>query len=224
MKTSVILLSGGKGLRMGGSVPKQYLKLHGIEVALYSFRLFESMPRVEEIIVVAEPEYQYLFASERKPVKYALPGARRQDSLKQGMELLSSDAELICVHDAARPLVTFDEVSRVLEAGEKFGAAALGVPVKATLKKVQNGLIACTVDRSDIWEIQTPQVVKRTWLEEGMAHATAQQLNVTDDVGLAELLGRQVKAVEGSSCNLKVTTPEDLKMASALIKTGAYAL
>lgn len=221
MYVSVILLAGGKGLRMGGAVPKQYMKLLEKEIALYSFELFNEMEEVGEIIVVADPDYRMLFSSSVKPVKFASPGTRRQDSLKNGLEQLSPSSEWVCIHDAARPLVAKEDVKRACEAAYQHGAAALGVPVKATLKRVQQGRILSTVDREGVWEIQTPQVIKRAWLEEGMELALKQNVSVTDDLSLMELIGKPAHAVLGSSDNIKVTTPEDLKLAEALLRPCA---
>jgi len=154
--------------------------------------------------------------SRLKRVSFALPGNRRQDSVYHGLQATSY--HLICIHDAARPFIDKALVLRALEAGSQCGAAAVGLPLKFTIKEIDSAhFVQQTPDRSKMWEIQTPQVLHREILAKGFEHAYQHQLTVTDDVSLAELIQKPVKLVEGSPLNIKVTVPTDLPIAQHLL-------
>lgn len=200
-----IILAGGKGLRMGGPLPKQYLPFAGKPIACHSVDVFLAHPLIAQVIVVAAEEYHSFFTS----VDFAEPGERRQDSLFNG--LMRARHEWICVHDAARPFLTEELLTRLIQEGFETGAATLAMPVKNTLKECDaHGFVRNTPERSLMWEVQTPQMVSKAILERGFAHAHAHHITVTDDVSLAELVGHPVKLVKGSYQNIKITTPEDL--------------
>lgn len=223
---SVVFLAGGTGARMGSSVPKQYLSVNQKPLALYSFEVLASMPEVVEFVVVCEPQYESMFLSSGRlqhglKLKFARPGQRRQDSVYNGIEQLKENL-LVCIHDSARPVIEPLTVGRAIEAAGQWGASAIGVKVKSTIKVCDGEqLVLDTPDRASLWEIQTPQVVKLELLKEGFNYALEQRLTVTDDVSLVELLGKPVKIVEGSYSNIKVTTPEDLAFIEKLIEKHA---
>lgn len=220
-RVSALLLAGGNGSRMKSPLPKQYLQLGGKAIARHSFDCLSLLPEVKEIVVVCEEEYRELF---REPLSgitltFAKPGPRRQDSVLNGFRAITAAADLVCIHDAARPFITPAIVERVLHAALEHGAATAAMPVKFTVKEATSDKIVLhTPDRSRIWEIQTPQALKPAIVERGFQHVEACGLTVTDDVSLAEQLGYPVKLVEGDYNNLKVTTPEDLLLAEALLK------
>jgi 2-C-methyl-D-erythritol 4-phosphate cytidylyltransferase len=220
MKTSAIILAGGVGSRMQSTTPKQFLEINQKPIAMYSFELFLAMPEIDEIIVVCHPNFHNLFTSiSSKPVKFALPGERRQDSVFNGLQV--SQHELICIHDAARPFIDRELVLRVLESGQQNGAAAVGIPIKFTIKEIDNcHFVTNTPNRANIWEIQTPQVLHKSIITEGFEFARKNNLTVTDDVSLAELIGSKVKITEGSHINIKVTIPNDLNIASNIYQTS----
>jgi len=222
---SVIFLAGGIGMRMGTAVPKQYLPIHQKPLALYSFEILASMSEVEDFIVVCDSHYESLFLGYAKTLglqlQFARPGARRQDSVFNGIHYLK-DNPLVCIHDAARPLIDPQTVRNTVETAESWGAAAVGVKVRSTIKICDGAqLVVDTPNRASLWEIQTPQVVRLSLLQEGFAYAQERQLTVTDDVSLVELIGKPVKIVEGSYTNIKVTTPEDLFCIEKLIEKHA---
>jgi 2-C-methyl-D-erythritol 4-phosphate cytidylyltransferase len=221
MRTSAILLAGGQGSRMNSKIAKQYLELNDKPLILYSYETFLESPEIDEIVVVCSPEYQRLFhQNTNKRVVFALPGERRQDSVYNGMMAASADASFICVHDGARPFMTLEAITKVLKAANSAGAAAIGTPVRYTIKQVDRGLnVQCTPDRSTLWEMQTPQVVAKEVLVKGFAHAKLHGITVTDDVSLAELVGNKVKLVEGSHDNIKITVPSDLIFAHQILKS-----
>ena len=224
IKTSVILLAGGTGSRMDAPIPKQFLSIDGKAIALHSFEIFQSMPEVAEIVIVCDPSYQKLFTlnspgSHPLRIAFALPGQRRQDSVYHGLQQLSSNTSLVCIHDSARPFIDAPMVRRTLAAAETHGAATTGMPMKYTVKEsTENGFVKRTLPRTNIWEIQTPQAIKTHLLKQGFKKAIEEDITVTDDVSLVELFNLPVKLIEGSYSNLKITTQDDLAIAEQIIE------
>eukprot|EP00741_Cyanophora_paradoxa_P013344 tig00020684_g12887.t1 len=232
---SVILLAGGVGKRMGASMPKQFLPLQGRPIVLHSLELFQSLrPNVFEIVIVCDPSSRHYFEEAVKsspvPIKYALPGKERQDSVYNGLQEIDwNRSQLVAVHDSARPLVERDSVRLVFREGAHYGAAALGVPSKATIKEVdpETRLVERTPDRSRLYEIQTPQVIRPKILQAGYdkVHAgdtEGKPLAVTDDLSIVELLGgHPVRITMGEYTNLKITTPEDMVIAESILADRA---
>ncbi|XP_010523431.1 PREDICTED: 2-C-methyl-D-erythritol 4-phosphate cytidylyltransferase, chloroplastic isoform X1 [Tarenaya hassleriana] len=219
---SVILLAGGQGKRMGMSIPKQYLPLLGQPIAVYSFFTFSRMNEVKEIVVVCDPFYRDVFEDAQELVdidlKFALPGKERQDSVYNGLQEVDLNSELVCIHDSARPLVTTEDVEKVLKDGSVVGAAVLGVPAKATIKEANSeSFVVKTLDRKTLWEMQTPQVIKPELLKRGFELVNKEALEVTDDVSIVEHLKHPVYITEGSYTNIKVTTPDDLLLAERIL-------
>lgn len=228
----VVLLSAGVGKRMGASIPKQYLKLLGLEIALHSLNVFLELDPAEIVIVCAE-DWQNVFEEHlaakgkvRPLVKYTTGGKERQDSVSNGLALITT--EYVAVHDAARPLVTVAEVEKVVKDARKYGAALLAVQTKATIKQAApdgdgQPLVAATPNRKALWEAHTPQVLRAKLLRRGFDHAVSKSLEVTDDVSLVEFLGEPVKLTEGEYTNIKVTTPEDIAVAETILKGRGFA-
>ena len=218
---SVILLAGGVGSRFGSEIPKQFLTLGHAPVALHSFKVFCSSDNIAQIAVVCASEYQKLFLKHGSevPIKFAPPGKRRQDSVYNGLQVLQENTPFTCVHDSARPLITQEAVGEVFAAAREHGAATVGVPVKFTIKEVDRShFVRNTPDRTTIWEIQTPQVMRTEWLKEGFDYANSNNITVTDDVSLVELLSYPVKLVNGGYHNLKITTTEDFALLEKLLE------
>nr|AEM42975.1 2-C-methyl-D-erythritol 4-phosphate cytidylyltransferase [Siraitia grosvenorii] len=219
---SVILLAGGKGKRMGASMPKQYLPLLGQPIAMYSLYTFSRLVEVKEIIVVCDPSYQDIFEDAKEKIdielKFTLPGKERQDSVYSGLQAIDLNSELVCIHDSARPLVLAEDIKKVLKDARLNGAAVLGVPVKATIKEANNDrFVQRTLDRKTLWEMQTPQVIKPELLRKGFELVNREGLEVTDDVSIVEYLEHPVFITEGSYTNIKVTTPDDLLLAERIL-------
>ncbi|RHN65147.1 putative 2-C-methyl-D-erythritol 4-phosphate cytidylyltransferase [Medicago truncatula] len=226
---SVVLLAGGKGKRMGATMPKQYLPLLGQPIALYSFYTFSRMLQVKEIIVVCDPSYNHIFQDAKgncqPDLKFALPGKERQDSVYNGLQecaTVDPNSELVCVHDSARPLVLQEDVKKVLKDGLLNGASVLGVPVKATIKEANTeSFVVRTLDRKTLWEMQTPQIIKPELLRKGFELVNREGLEVTDDVSIVEHLKHPVYITEGSYTNIKVTTPDDLLLAERILNINS---
>lgn len=213
---SVILLCGGKGSRMGSDLPKQYLPLNNKAIALYSFDLFCQLDLVKEIIVVCDDQYKHYFSND-KLSSFASPGKRRQDSVYNGLQKVSKDSNLICIHDGARPFVKKDDVTLAITEAGIHGAAALGAKVKNTIKISENNFATKTLKREGLYEIYTPQIIQRALLAKGFSYAKRNNITVTDDLSLVELIGEKVKIIDSSYENIKITIPFDLKIAEAIL-------
>jgi 2-C-methyl-D-erythritol 4-phosphate cytidylyltransferase len=222
MTCSLVFLSGGKGTRFPSKLPKQYLMLKGSPLFSYSLQTLIDSVDFEEIIIVCDPSYREQFDSwmfdRNLSFSFAKPGDRRQDSVKSGVAALQSSCSHVMVHDAARPFVNSKNIKNLFKVGLKVDAAALSVPVSFTVKGVDaNENVTSTFNRDYLREVQTPQIVKKSWLEEGISLADKRELTVTDDVAFAEMLGHKVQLVEGSYDNTKVTTQEDFILVKALL-------
>jgi 2-C-methyl-D-erythritol 4-phosphate cytidylyltransferase len=223
MHVTAILLAAGKGRRFKSRIPKPLVKLGGRPIIDFSLRILNRHPLVKDIILVVNSGNIGLIAALVKKSGYkkirvlVLGGARRQDSVFNALKKVSAQSQLVLIHDSARPFVKFREISALLARARSSGAAILGVPVKATIKQVtSNFIVKRTLDRNFLWEIQTPQVLRKDWLLE--ANRKFAKVDVTDDAGLVEKLGKRIVLVQGSYDNIKITTPEDLYLAEAILR------
>mmetsp|Transcript_12688 Transcript_12688/g.27337 ORF Transcript_12688/g.27337 Transcript_12688/m.27337 type:complete len:397 (+) Transcript_12688:110-1300(+) len=233
--TGFLILAGGTGSRMKASMPKQFLTLRSCPVLHYSLHLFlEKIPAYcaangltppAQVVLVLDPkyqpEYQYIVDAYGGKLAFANPGVERQGSVENGLNKLvelADNCEFIAVHDSARPLVTIPEILDVVTDAQTVGAAVLGVPCKATIKESDDGItVQRTIPRARLWEVHTPQVVKVEALLRGFAKVEREGLEVTDDVSIIEALGEPVKLTLGEYTNLKITTPEDMDVATAIL-------
>jgi 2-C-methyl-D-erythritol 4-phosphate cytidylyltransferase len=223
---AAIIPAAGVGQRMGRQTPKPYLTLAGKPILAHTLDIFEKTREVDEVTLVVHPrELDYcqdkvLSRFTFKKVLRLVPGGKeRQDSVYHALKVLQNedDLELVLVHDGVRPFITPDQIRRVLEAARRHGGAVLGLPAQDTLKRVDpEGLILQTLERQDIWQIQTPQAFQAPLLWRAFVEAYGRNHYGTDEASLVEELNHPVVVVPGSSFNLKITTPEDLQMAEAL--------
>lgn len=223
MRVAALVLAAGRGERLGASVPKAFLPLAGRPLVVRAIEALAARPEVERIVPVLPAadvaRFRALardFAGADKLAEPVAGGDERQDSMRAGLAALPEGAELVAVHDAARPLVRPDDVGRVIAAAARTGAALLAVPVRDTLKRVREGRVVETLVRAECWAAQTPQVFRAALLREALAKAEAEGFVATDDAQLVERLGAPVEIVAGDPGNLKITWPEDVALAEAI--------
>ena len=218
---SAIILAAGQGLRLKTIEPKPLVKIGKFPAIIYSLKSLNRHPDIDEIIVVISAGNQKAVVqalrkhSFKKIKAFVLGGKRRQDSVYNGLKAVNINTNWVLIHDSARPFINQKSITKVILAAKKTGAAILGVPVKATIKSIKSkGIVERTLDRSNLWEIQTPQVFKKELIFK--AYKESSKMQVTDDASLVEKLGKKVKLVSGSYENIKITTPEDLLFAQAI--------
>ena len=223
MAYQVIIPAAGLGKRMRAGKNKLLLELRGVPVLIHTLRVFEEDEACREIILAINPQDE----KEIKGLlnKYQITkvndlvagGEERQHSIHNGLKTVQADG-IILVHDAARPFIRKDHIHRLTEKAEETSAAIIGVPAKDTMKKVANGVVMETVERSSLWVVQTPQAFRISLLKEAYQKAEGDQFVGTDDASLVERLDAEVSIVEGDYDNIKLTTPEDLYFAEAILE------
>jgi 2-C-methyl-D-erythritol 4-phosphate cytidylyltransferase/2-C-methyl-D-erythritol 2,4-cyclodiphosphate synthase len=220
---AVIIAAGGRGARFGAARPKQWLELGGQTILARSVAAFDRHQQVQELVIVLPPgtlaSSEFVKPGASKPVRFVEGGARRQDSVANGFAAISSEADIVLVHDAARPLVSTDIISRTIAAAAQSGAAIAAIPVHDTVKETSRQgdrtIIARTLARETLYLAQTPQGFRRDVLAAAVALGETGG-DATDEATLAERAGYAVEIVAGDPDNLKITTEGDLKRAQAL--------
>ena len=227
-KSAAIVLAAGQGKRMQSHVQKQFLLLNGRPLITYALEAFENSP-VDQIILVAGPD-EIRYCQEEIAEKYGFSkvtkvsagGRERYHSVYEGLKA-AEGAEYVLIHDGARPLLDQEMISRSLEGAKEYGACVVGMPVKDTIKTSgADGFVESTPDRSALWQVQTPQAFYYPWILEAYKKLFSReeyQQGVTDDgMVLESMTAHKVKLIEGSYFNIKVTTPEDMAVAEALLE------
>ena len=216
-----VIVAAGTASRMGG-IDKVMAPLKGEPMLLHTVRTFQNCDAIREIVVVTRPDLLTTvmgLCKDMAKVKAVVAGGKdRPESVRLGMNALSSKVKLAAIQDGARPLITAAVIDRTVRAAHTYGAAAPGVPVKDTVKIVEGGLVADTPDRSRLQAIQTPQVFDFDLLRGALHKAEKEGAAITDDCSAVELLGMKVRIVEGDEKNIKVTTPIDLKVAELFME------
>lgn len=215
--SSAVIVAGGSGSRMGR--PKQMLPLGGKPVLVRTVEAFLQTPEIKEIVVVTPTENRAELQKRFPGIVFADPGKTRLLSVKNGFLKTSAASQLVAVHDGARPLVESAHISACLQAARQYGAAVLAVPVKDTVKVCEGGFVQNTLDRAVLWAAQTPQCYRRPVLAEAL-EKFGQEEGATDESQLVEKLGIKVRVVPSSYKNNKITTPEDLIFAEALLENS----
>src|SRR5205809_3939546 len=215
---TAIIVAAGSSRRIG--FDKLFETIAGRPVIAHTIDAFELADSVAEIIVVTRKDrYNEIRKISRdqsfKKVQAIITGGEhRQDSVRAGLENLSRDARYVAVHDAARPLVTPEQIERVFEQSQMHDAAALAEPVRDTLKRADVDLVVTdSVDRHQLYAMQTPQIFERAWIEEAYREVYAKKVSVTDEVSAVERLGRKVFLLPNDGFNFKITYPRDLPLA-----------
>lgn len=220
-----VVPAGGTGKRMGAGTPKQFLMLDGVPLMLHSLWVLERAPSVTEVVLVVPKQERTRALTEvveryglKKVLKVVAGGATRQESVHHGLNEVDEDVEIVVVHDAVRPFVTEDLIERSIKAARRHGGAIVAVPMKDTPKQAgPDRLIQRTLDRTELWLAQTPQTFRRALVVEAYRKAEIEHIRATDDAALVERLGHKVGIVEGSWENIKITTPEDMILAEAIL-------
>ncbi|MGN0194443.1 MAG: 2-C-methyl-D-erythritol 4-phosphate cytidylyltransferase [Pseudoramibacter sp.] len=227
---SVVIPAAGKGRRMGTKINKQFLKLKGAPVLYWTIRAFDRCAAVDEIVVVLHPDEQGVFDREilspytfSHPIKTVSGGATRSASVYNGLRQVDPKCGVVLIHDGARPLVQNQLILDCIDSAVRHRAAIAAVPAKNTIKSVKPipdapGELAVdrTLDRSALYEIQTPQAFDYALILEAYQWAQEKHLEATDDAALVEGMGQSVAIVPGTYQNIKITTAEDLKVVDGL--------
>ena len=223
---TALIVAGGIGLRMNKRERKQYLSLAGKPIIAHTVSAFEKCNHIDGIILVIPADDIPAVRQDilpilglSKPIQIVAGGKHRQDSVYNGLKRLDPDCCIVVIHDGVRPFVSPAQISACIIAAQKHAACILGIPAFDTLKKVQsNGFVEKTLDRERIWLAQTPQAFRTELIKK--AHLRAQKDNIlgTDDAYLVERLGINVKFIQGSRKNIKITTIEDLELSYVLIR------
>jgi len=221
--TTAIIVTAGKSERMGAGTDKAFLSLVNKPVVAWSLMAFEKCPDVDRIVLVVRKDQQLAAKAVcqmfgiSKISRIVAGGNRRQDSVQAGLAACDLDTRTVVIHDGARPLVTPELVSEVVKLGARSGAATVGRRMVDTVKTVEKGTtVSATVSRERLWQVQTPQAFQFRLLRD--AYAKLGKTEVTDDCQAVELQGGTVKIHESNHLNLKITTPEDLQVAAAVLK------
>lgn len=225
-KIAAIILAAGQSTRFKDREKKPFATLDGRAVWLRSAELFVTRADVVQTLVVIaredEENFRRRFGANLAfmNVRIVFGGAARHDSVANALAELSEEADLVAIHDAARPCVTMEQVEAVCQAAAKHGAAIVACPIHDTIKKVAGGKrIEATLPREGLWMAQTPQVFRKDWIKAAYEQRNPQKANITDDAQLVEALGHPVHVVEGHASNIKITVPSDLYLAEAILKS-----
>lgn len=213
-------------MRMGGDVPKQYLNLGGIPIIVHTLMAFQEARLVDAIFLVlphedvAKASQNILSRYNLTKVQRILPGgAHRQDSVKQGLDAVDADCNIVVIHDAVRPFVSPEMIDRVVQETSFSQAVTVGMPVQDTIKRVNDrGCVEATVNREHLWYTQTPQAFHVSSLKKAYEAAYGEQFYGTDDAGLVERTGIKVKMLAGSLDNIKITTASDLAWGELILE------
>ncbi|HBZ87436.1 MAG: 2-C-methyl-D-erythritol 4-phosphate cytidylyltransferase [Candidatus Edwardsbacteria bacterium RIFOXYD12_FULL_50_11] len=220
MFVSCIIVAAGSGLRLGAKIPKAFVKINGKPMLEYSLEAYQDCKHIKEIILVKPPSHQFkglkYFDRFSKLAAIVSGGKERLDSVRAGLNSVSPQADMVMIHDAARPLIRPEQIHSVISAVKKHGAAILASPVTDTIKSADKHIIKRTVDRAGLWKAQTPQGFRKEILER--SHFDQRIRSVTDDSQLVEMIKGKVFIVPGDDSNIKITTPIDLEIASCLLK------
>lgn len=223
---TAILPAAGLGTRMGHETPKQFLELDGVPIVVLSLRRIAACPLITHMVVATRGDVVERLNARireenfRQPVVVVKGGDSRQGSVSQALKHIPEDTELVVVHDAVRPLVTVEQITRVIEEARRCKAAILAIPAMDTVKEVKRAslpedvaLITATIPRERVVLAQTPQVFETQLLKHAFADAEADGVNASDEAGLIERLGHEVHVVQGSERNIKITKPADMELA-----------
>jgi 2-C-methyl-D-erythritol 4-phosphate cytidylyltransferase len=218
-RAAAIVPAAGVGARMGGRTPKQFMSLASAPILLLTATRLGRHPAIGTVVVAVPEGYTERAERVLQPLRrharitIVVGGCERQDSVRQALDAVGEEARIVVVHDAVRPFVTPRLITEVIAAADAHGAALCALPVKETVKRVIGGSVEATVDRANLWLVQTPQAFLTVLLQEAHDKARRDGFLGTDDSALVERLGHPVRVVPGLEANVKITTPWDLRRA-----------
>jgi 2-C-methyl-D-erythritol 4-phosphate cytidylyltransferase len=224
MPYQVIIPAAGQGKRMGAGRNKLLLTLEGVPILIHTLKVFEADAECSGIILAINPSDEQQFKSLlkeygiHKVTSLVNGGKERQDSVYNGLMSVQSVDGIVLVHDAARPFIKLETIHNLVDAASRDGGSIVAVPVKDTIKKAANSVVAETVERSSLWAVQTPQAFRVSVLLEAHNKALREQFIGTDESSLVERIPHPVSIIEGDYDNIKLTTPEDLYFAEAILR------
>jgi 2-C-methyl-D-erythritol 4-phosphate cytidylyltransferase len=223
MKVAVIIPAAGAGKRLPGKIAKQYLEIHGKPIINWTVHRFLSMDIISRgILVVPQDEVDrtwQLFSNDqnfKKKFDVIIGGNHRQDSVFNGLAQLNDTMDLVLVHDGVRPLVSREIIMESIRVANESGACIVAVPVKDTVKRVQDNHVLETIPREQVWQVQTPQTFRYEILYHAHQQARQMKYYATDEAALLEWLGIPIAVIRGDYRNIKITTREDMIIAEAL--------
>src|SRR4030066_868682 len=226
MKADSVIVSAGKGVRFMEGQKKQFYFLGGKPILAHTLDKFETCPLIRSILLVVSQVDMDICLKEviekykfKKVSKIVPGGKRRQESVKNGIDALPKDADMVVIHDGVRPFVTRAMIEDSIHSAVRYAAVVLAMPVKDTIKiSNPDGTVLKTLDRESLWQIQTPQTFQTNVIKEAYYRATEDGFAGTDDASLVERTGAKVHILPGSYTNIKITTPEDLLLANLFLK------
>ncbi len=225
---SAIIVAAGKGTRMGSNVDKLFLEVNGSPVVAHTWRRFDEANSVDDLLIVVQEGSQEKFSALASACKFTKPyrlvagGAERQDSVWNGLQAISSNAEIVVIQDAARPCTSAELIAATITAARETGAAVAAQPLTDTIKESSDGqLITRTLDRSRLWAVQTPQTFRTDVIRSALEEVRKRNLRVTDDTAACELIGQPVRLVVGTEPNPKITRPQDVPVIEVLLRRRA---
>ena len=224
MNVRAIIAAGGRGERMGGDLPKQFIQIKKKPVLAYTLENFEKCKLIDEIILVVPEEYVGLCSYQvvdvfnfRKIRKIISGGKERQDSVYKALLSLPGNTDIVTIHDGVRPFISPEKIIKSIEMCKQDKAVILALPINETVKRVEDGNVITTLDREKLWIAQTPQTFEYKLILEAYKKAEQDDFVGTDDSSLVERMGVKVRILEGDYENIKITTPEDLVLAERMI-------
>ncbi len=223
-KVSAIIPAAGSGRRLGSPIRKQFLKLRGKPLLVYALEAFEGCPDIDDIILViprGDEEFSLRGIAEEYGIsklrRAVAGGGERQESVYNGLMTLGCDTSIAVIHDAVRPFIGSEDISGAISLCEECGAVVTAIPVSDTVKVSDGETVERTLDRGRLWLAQTPQVFRLDLIKEAYRHAAEDNFTATDDSSLVERIGFEVRIYVGSYRNIKITTPDDLRIAELML-------
>jgi 2-C-methyl-D-erythritol 4-phosphate cytidylyltransferase len=225
MRTLAIILAAGVGKRMGAATNKQLLLLDNKPIIVHTLQVFEDCRTIDGVYLVVNQKDLPVVQEEiletyrfNKVMKLVIGGRLRQDSVRNGLEAIEHPCDIVVIHDGARPFITPSFIEKGIFLMEMFDAIIPAIPVKDTIKVVsKEGFVVKTLERDSLWHVQTPQTFKFDLISKAYKDGVTKKLYGYDDATFLEYSGKKVKVIEGSSYNIKITTPEDLIMAKGIL-------